>query len=586
MGDYLLVSRAPGDTVAEAMSRALSDEARRHGLVVSQMNPHAWLAVRGPAPPRKLDVGGWTLIGDVFDRRSAYLPASRATDPWDYERKMIARFWGRYVGVLFGANDQISALLRDPSGALDCVCWQQDGLTVVASSAEDWLLSRLRPGWRINIGRVARALHDVVADAGPLMIDGPTALQPGTIQPLPLTRAPTALWTPSEIARRSLGPVQPSPAEAMALLRTAIEDAVVGLSSLEGPIAAEVSGGLDSSIIASTLMRVSRSKVALWLNTYGSTPESDERRHVAVLGPALGITPTSVPHVTAPITHEWLEAVSGGFRPGLNALDHTQDLAWSREIGTAGAMAVMTGKGGDSILVQAATMDVFADVWKARGWRALVWRDFPELAAANEVSLWSMIGHARRCRRAGHPSLGREHPLLSKLAEEVEIHPWLSDLGRFGPAKTFQIAGVADSVSHHGASALTRSIDVRHPLCTQPVVEACLSLPTSLLTIGGRDRGLARLAFRDHLPAEILDRRSKGEMTRIYGRMVVDNLAVLRPWLIEGRLAALGLVDRKAAEAELTPEALIWRGHYAIILNVAAMEGWVRLWERRLGPAG
>ncbi len=74
-------------------------------------------------------------------------------------------------------------------------------------------------------------------------------------------------------------------------------------------------------------------------------------------------------------------------------------------------------------------------------------------------------------------------------------------------------------------------------------------------------------------------------MTRIYGRLAADNLDFLRPWLIEGRLAALGLINRAAAEIELQPEALVWRGHYAAILTVAAYEGWVRTWEARLGPA-
>ena len=103
-----------------------------------------------------------------------------------------------------------------------------------------------------------------------------------------------------------------------------------------------------------------------------------------------------------------------------------------------------------------------------------------------------------------------------------------------------------------------------HPLCSQPVVEACLALPTALLTAGGRDRGLARKAFRERLPDTIVNRRSKGEMTRIYGRLIVDNLDILRPWLIDGRLAALGLIDRATAETELTPEALIWRGQHSV----------------------
>jgi len=161
-------------------------------------------------------------------------------------------------------------------------------------------------------------------------------------------------------------------------------------------------------------------------------------------------------------------------------------------------------------------------------------------------------------------------------------HPWLAEIARFSPSKAFQLAGVVDSVSRHGATALTQTIDVRHPLCAQPVIEACLALPAPLLTLGGRDRGLARQAFRDRLPAMIVERRSKGDMTRIYGRMIFDNLNVLRPWLLEGRLADEGILDRLATDAALTREGLMWRGHYAEIMAAVAFEGWVRVWERRL----
>ena len=131
---------------------------------------------------------------------------------------------------------------------------------------------------------------------------------------------------------------------------------------------------------------------------------------------------------------------------------------------------------------------------------------------------------------------------------------------------------------------MTESIDVRNPLCSQPVIETCLALPASLLTVGGRERGLARRAFADRLPHDIIDRRSKGDMTKIYGRIILDGLDVLRPWLIEGRLAALGVIDRAATETELTREALIWRGGYSTIMIAAAFESWVRNWERRLTP--
>lgn len=585
MGDYLLISRPSDNETARQLSIELARLAQENGLLVYDLTPKVWLGVCGPSPPRVRHIGGWALIGDVFDRRSPKLAPSSALDPWDYEQKLIARIWGRYVGVLFGADQQASALLRDPSGAMECVVWAQHGLTIVSSSAHEWLLQRLRPPWRLNMERLAQALHDPVAATGVLLLDGPIALEPGTLQPLPATRPPHLLWRPAAIAEASLGPA-PSAEEASTQLRAAIDEAVMGLAGLSRPIAAEVSGGLDSSIVASSLMRSDADAVRLWINSYGSTPESDERGFARILGSALGFKPVCAPHATAVLTTTWLEGVSGGFRPGFNALDRPHGLDWARRMADAEVTAVMTGKGGDAILLQAATPEVFTDLWRVHGWRAMWSSDMAELAAANEVSLWTMLRLARRHGREGFHRPRREHPLLAPAPEKLDLHPWLRNCEGFGPAKAFQIAGVADNVSHHGPTALTASIDVRNPLCAQPVTEACLALPTPLLTFGGRDRGLARQAFRKHLPPEIIDRRTKGDMTRLYGRMVLDNLEFLRSWLIDGRLADFGIIDRGVAAVELDPETLIWRGRYGTIMAAAALEGWVRRWERRLGQAG
>lgn len=584
MGDYLVVSCRPGDAAARLLSLELAQRAEQEGMALSEPAPHAWLAVRGPAAPGLRRIGGWTLIGDVLDRRSPILPDTAPDDPWDYERKLVARFWGRYVGIRWDVQGQPAALLRDPSGALECVAWSQAGLTVICSSPQDWFIRRLRPDWSINVPAVAAAVHTPLAGTGALLLRGPKALEPGAVQPFPLSEPPAAIWRPVDFARLSLDPA-PSTGSAMSRLRDVVDEAVSGLAGLGGPMAMEVSGGLDSSIVAASLVHEDRN-AGPWIHAYGSTPESDERSFVRLLGRALGFDPLCVPHQTAPMDRTWFDAVSSGFRPGLNGMDLVQDRAWGRHIRAAGASAVMTGKGGDSILFQGANVNVFTDLWRAKGWRALAWPDLQELAAANEISIWTMLRTARRDRRGGPRPLRRAHPILAPLPAPLSLHPWLRDCETLGPAKTFQIAGVIDGVSHHGPSALNRAVDVRHPLCAQPVVEACLQLPTALLALGARDRGLARQAFRDRLPPEIAGRRSKGEMTRIYGRMVSDNLDFLRPWLMEGRLAALGVIDYEAADAELTPEALMWRGRYADILTAAAYEGWVRCWERRLGPAG
>lgn len=581
VGDYLIVSGSLKDTAAAALSLELAHLARKAGFEVTNLNAATWLAVTGPHRSGTLTVGGWTLIGDVFNRRNATLPSPPADDPEDYERKLMARFWGRYVGVRFDATNRIASILRDPSGAQECIAWTSEGLTFVTSDAPEWLVRRLRPPWRINPARVSQALRNPFLSSGPLLFDGPKAIDPGTVQPLPLETPARPVWRPADIAARSL--TEPPPLEEAADgLRSAIDEAVFALAGVSGPVAAEVSGGLDSSIIASCLVGPNFPRIAMWLNAYGSTSEADERSWVGVLAERLDIAPLSVPHATGAMSGDWLERTSAGLRPGVNALDRPHDLDWATRLGDAGITGLLTGKGGDSILIQRSTTDVFTDAWKANGWRALFASDTQKLARENEISVWSMVRNARRYMREGDPLPLRDEGFLRASTTEPFTHPWLADCNPFGPAKTLQIAGVLDSVSRHGPSMLTEAVDVRHPMCAQPVIEACLALPTTLLTHGGRDRGLARHAFRERLPATVIDRRSKGDMTRIYARMIFDNLSILRPWLIHGRLAALGVIDPEAADRMLTHDSLIWRGHYSTILVAAAFEGWVRVWERRL----
>jgi asparagine synthase (glutamine-hydrolysing) len=284
------------------------------------------------------------------------------------------------------------------------------------------------------------------------------------------------------------------------------------------------------------------------------------------------------------VTQAFLDSTPQGVRPGLAALDALHDADWAHRFERAGIEAVLTGKGGDSMFVQPADLGVFVDLWRARGWRALFCADAVRLARWNERSIWTLVAQARR-RRWRPGAIDAPNPLLRPERSPGGMrHPWLQGTDDLGPAKRRQILGLVQGVMLHGPSLQTQAVAVIHPLLSQPVVEACLALPTPQLTLGRRDRALAREAFADRLPHAIVTRRSKGEMTAFYGRMIAEGLDVLRPWLLDGRLAAMGLIDREAAEVALTRESLAWRGGYVDIMVTAAIEGWVRAWERRLSP--
>ncbi|VDC50074.1 asparagine synthase-related protein [Brevundimonas mediterranea] len=579
MAGFLVVAHDGGPSSRDA-SDAVRAVAISHGLKTTDLGASSWLVSLGPRDVDTVQVGAWTLIGRIHDRRAP--PVGRVSDkyPHAYEKKLLARFWGGFIGLSFTTAGQPTAVLRDPSGALDCAVWREEGLTLIGSGFPDWLLALRKPSWRIAYDRVHAAIIDPALALGDLLMTGPVSVAPGTLQPLP-EGPPVVLWRPDWITRSGQAdPVDDS--RAAQSLREAVDEAVAGLAR-PSPVAAEVSGGLDSAIVAASLVKT-RAMVPLWLSAYGPDASGDERPFVERLARRLDLAVSPQPRRVGVVTRSFLETMPQGLRPGLAALDGLHDADWSDRLRHAGLTAILTGKGGDGLFVQPATGAVFSDLWRERGWRALASPALPALARWTNRSVWSLVKEARR------GPTGRDRPKRSglvtplPLTEAPPMPAWLTGINDFGPAKRAQISAVLYGIGLHGPSLQTEAADVLHPLLTQPVVEACLRLPVIQLTLGRRDRALARRAFAERLPPEIIERRSKGEMSAFYGRMIAGGLDALRPWLLDGRLAAEGVIDRAAAESLLTPESLIWRGGYADIMNAAAFEGWVRAWEARLGP--
>lgn len=118
-----------------------------------------------------------------------------------------------------------------------------------------------------------------------------------------------------------------------------------------------------------------------------------------------------------------------------------------------------------------------------------------------------------------------------------------------------------------------------HPLLAQPVMELCLAIPTWQLAAGSLDRALAREAFANDVPREILRRRGKGEASRYYSHAVVANLPFLRDLLIGGLLPRNGLLDADALDASLDEASLVRRPDHRVLIAYATLEGWLRSWS-------
>lgn len=576
MGDYLIVSRPLEDPQTEAASNVLQRLARRHGWAVTDLSERAWIAARGPRAPALRREGPWVVIGDCFARRA---PSADGLSSYGGSG-LVTSAWGRFVAARLDTTGAMTALLRDPSGAMECLTWRSGDLVIAASDTPEWLTQALQPSWSIDYDRIALTLSEPAALSGASLLTGVTALVPGSVQDLPVVRPAKLLWTPASFARGGAALRQSDPA----VLRDTLEACIADLASVAGPVAAEISGGLDSSIVAACLARTPSRDVRAWVNVYGPDREGDERAYASGLAAHIGVDPTFLPRAVGPLTKAVLSDLSYGPRPGQNGMDFLHDQDMAERCKAWRVDAVFTGKGGDAILVHGLTGAVFEDIWRSRGWRAAFDPEVVSIARWTGRSLWSLIADNLGRKRLPRNAQGGVRLTKDPGPSDLIAHPWLEDIGDLGPAKRAQIRGLIDGIGFHGPSRQGGVVDLLHPLLCQPVVEHCLSLPTTLLTQARRDRALARDAFTGLVPNMITERRWKGDLTAYFGRMIADSLDLLRPFLLEGRLADLGILDRDVLDSALRPESLAWRGGYGEIMTAAVTESWVRSWEARLHP--
>lgn len=539
------------------------------------------------AGPRKPDVrwvarGQGLVIGDVYANRGAAsgfgkLADREGSDPMDVARLLVSSFWGRYVAISRPSDVEGPSVFRDPSGAVEALIWRCSHVTVVASTLPEFLLAALPPKLGLDLGQVAAWLGAPATMASHSALAGVQALAPGGLA-CP-GRGDTQIWRPLDW----ICSPQPPNDDLARMLESAVDQTVGLLSSDRGGILVEVSGGLDSSIVSAALAKAPAAKVVQWLNYRAASGEGDERVFARQLACGLAFELVEAEKPEYVLTEHKLAAVSKGVRPGLSGLDCERDVDVGARAQAAGADTIFTGQGGDMVFFQTPTPLVAADLLHIRGLAGLTDPSLVDTARWLRRSVWSMA------RLALLEQMGRSTPVagpssfvFAKETASTRLHPWLSGLEGAPPGKRLQVVSLVEKQTLYGENRRSQVADVVHPLMTQPLMELCLKTPTPVLTRGGRDRALARQAFAHRLPEAIVQRRTKGSLGGYYARAVAASLSFLRPFLLDGRLAEMRLIDVARLEPLLSREQLAVRGDYPSIMFVAMIEAWVRSWEQRI----
>ncbi|MBI1684220.1 asparagine synthase-related protein [Caulobacter hibisci] len=523
--------------------------------------------------------GGGVIFGVLFTREPS---PRRVGDQADFtapalrsRQRLASDYWGRYVAVLVEAEPDLVSVSRDPSGQTPCLHAVIDDVDYVFS----------HPGLVVDLGLLAprvdwRQLAHHIAYRGARTLRtalvGVDELPPGdTLVLSGRGRTSAAFWRPRDFVGvdRHLGDDEAAPR-----LFAEVERTVAALASAEGAIVLELSGGLDSSIVALALR--GRSNVhAVNVTTEG--PEGDERRYARQVSATAGLPMVELGLTASDIDFEAPPRVRLA-RPGRSTVLQSVDAAFLREGRARGATAFFNGAGGDSVLGYFNSAAPVVDRLRVEGLGPGLATTVLDIAALTGATAWTVarlalrISLQRPAARGASPDLEHLSPAFWDL--EPPARPWLEGLEQATPGRRRHVEAVLGIHGH--LDGLDRSLAGRiiSPHVAQPVLELALRIPTWLSVAGGRDRAVARQAYAALLPSDVFNRRSKGRINRFIAQAYQSNLPVIKRVLFNGRLAEQGVLDLEAVGRTMSGPVEMDDARFMSIVRLVDVELWARSW--------
>lgn len=338
----------------------------------------------------------------------------------------------------------------------------------------------------------------------------------------------------------------------------------------------ELSGGLDSSIIAAALSSAGTAFEAVTVATVSA--DGDERRFARDVANMSSVRLAEALHDEADIDLVKPPALLTP-RPAAQNVLRGFDRAIARAAGDPDA-SLWSGIGGDNVFYYTNSVAPALDVRQLHGVGPRLARTIGDIARVTGSHWWHVARIVwRRGRRARPDSLwprDDHFAAADALPDEPFDHPW--DAGRASalPGARQHVEALLRISDFLDRPERWHDRDVVTPLLSQPLVELCLAMPSRLWVEDGRDRALARRAFSADLPPSVAMRRTKGRLQTMCASAFRRDRNLLRRLLLDGRLAAAGLLDLRAIENHLARPGVDEDFAYFRLMEIADLELWVR----------
>lgn len=495
---------------------------------------------------------------------------------------LIASFWGGYVALLAEIDGPV--LLRDPSGALPCYLAHHDGCMLAASDV-DLLIAAGVTKLSIDCPSLAFHLYSAGLPRGRTVLSGVDELLPGFSVDIShgKQRCRWSPWDHAALGNQRLA--EQNEDELIERLRRVVVHSIASWASSSSRILLSVSGGLDSSIVAACLAG-SKTHETHCLTMFGDDAAGDERDYARTLCKALKLPLTECRYRVEDVD---LDAPLGAHlpRPFGRSQAHAYEQAHLEVARSIDADTFMTGNGGDNVFAYSQSAAAATDRLQLEGLGLGTLRTLSDISRQTGCSMLAAARAAAISLRGRHRYLWRpstallDHRLVAELAAQPLDHDWLDAPAVFLPGKAGHIAGLL-RVQPNLEPGRSRYAPVLNPLVSQPVMEACLGIPSWRWRTGGYDRAIARAAFRGDLPDLITNRRGKGGPDGFTAQIVIHHRAAIRERLLDGLLAAERLIDTVAIERLLSNEAPTMGDERSHLLGLVSAEAWLRYWTDRV----
>ncbi len=435
---------------------------------------------------------------------------------------------------------------------------------------------------RPNEGMAGEHLVDAVRNSEETLFEGVMRLPPGCCLEigehgdLRVWR----WWNPARVRTRSYRDAQQYVDE----LRHLVDEAVSARLRSDDPVAVQLSGGVDSSIVAMAAARLRGS---------GLAPGSPVSLCSMVFpGWACDETPfidevvarSGLPAFRAAVAPIDVSACVDQVRRYCDLPDYPNGAmsnplkAWAH---SRGVRVMLTGLGGDEWFQR--SDGAAADLLRSGRLLALArWlREWPPGGRLRPHRLWgeairplvpdAVTGFGRRLfRRHRMPDwLDESFVRRTNLLDRIRPAVGRSGFESFAQSQAFAVAiggGQTRAMEMEERSAGSFHLELRHPFHDRRIIEFGLALPDDMRWQDGVDKWLLRRAMREDLPQAVATRRGKAEFSQVFvealrqvGRSRFESLRIATAgWVNERRILRMydGIKGQPTSEQGVTARDL------------------------------